>query len=485
MECLSQAPDRVTQDSLQNLDQFDKACKKLIKKPAVIGTRVVVTFFDTQRAMTPYMPSASDVAGFYRPDEDMDHLVTSAESLRASGSENGNPFYHEYAHRFLRQRGFALPAWLDEGVAEYLAAAKFTNANVEFGGVIKRRLQCLREKDVPTLRELFAWNHADRNYTGGERRPAFYAEAWLLVHYLMRDAGDDPAARLSAILDLGNDPKTVEEQLEKLTKLSIPELEETLKRYALRNRVWTQFRLNGEVEASSVAVPVPADPDEVEIALMNLKARLHPDSFDGARMLELAEHPAVAAHAYEVLGWYAAFNDGDRRQAEVFWEKAIEGGSQHAFVYLQLAKARLRSATSLSSLDFRAPDGVADPLRRLLDRALQLDPENAEAWECLAQLEAFAENPRAGVLENALLMVPKMKKQTGTLTALAIYRWRSGKPEKSLEILDQLNGSSNLSQDVRRQIRRLRERLESAEWITSSAGNGATDALRATVVPST
>lgn len=90
---------------------------------------------------------------------------------------------HEYAHHFTMQAGnTALPAWYVEGFAEYMMTAEFKPTSVDFGDVSPSRLYVLRNQP---------WGPLDQLLRGasGMDPGLFYAQSWLLTHYLNRTEG--------------------------------------------------------------------------------------------------------------------------------------------------------------------------------------------------------------------------------------------------------------------------------------------------------
>lgn len=89
---------------------------------------------------------------------------------------------HEYAHHFMtRYYPAAYPAWYREGFAEYVMTARFFPDRIEVGRFNPGRA-------ITLLRG--TWLPADRIFSRGTaglssaQLPQFYAESWLIVHYL-------------------------------------------------------------------------------------------------------------------------------------------------------------------------------------------------------------------------------------------------------------------------------------------------------------
>lgn len=123
-------------------------------------------------------------------------------ALRADAS-GANPYqivYHEYFHVVTRLSLGEIPLWLNEGLAEFWAHARFVGRKVILGEVAAHHIRRLRDEGLIPFEEFFAVGHASPWYRG-ERKGLFYAQAWALVHLLMvgeRDGAD--RARISQLL---------------------------------------------------------------------------------------------------------------------------------------------------------------------------------------------------------------------------------------------------------------------------------------------
>jgi tetratricopeptide (TPR) repeat protein len=153
------------------------------------------------------------------------------------------------------------------------------------------------------------------------------------------------------------------------------------------------------------------------------------------RLLQLAERDPKSPKPYEALAAFSLGKGRDRRQAETYWEQAVERGSTSAYVYLQLAKAQLRPIMRNPSLDYRIPPVVCESMRKQLDRAIELRSNYMDAWDTLALVEAFSEEPRASVVNQFKSVLPLMRSKSNTLVSLAIIAWRQGDLETCRSIL--------------------------------------------------
>lgn len=118
-------------------------------------------------------------------------MAAFAVSTKLGGIGGEEVLLHEYTHHFAsRHFPAAYPRWYSEGFAEYLMTARFTADHVEIGRFNPARaVALLRGTWLPIGRML-------ANGPGGIRSaelPQFYAQSWLMVHYILADPGRQQA----------------------------------------------------------------------------------------------------------------------------------------------------------------------------------------------------------------------------------------------------------------------------------------------------
>lgn len=127
----------------------------------------------------------SNVAGFYIP-----RAGGSVAFVQDIRFRNGYPHFsttvllHEYAHHFLASSSrYGLPRWMNEGAAEFFAAASFAkDGEVLIGRAAQHRASDFAFAADVSIEELFDYDLYQENR--GRRHDAFYARSWLLFHYL-------------------------------------------------------------------------------------------------------------------------------------------------------------------------------------------------------------------------------------------------------------------------------------------------------------
>ncbi|HET9229527.1 MAG TPA: hypothetical protein VFR31_22795 [Thermoanaerobaculia bacterium] len=81
--------------------------------------------------------------------------------------------YHEYLHDVLHRNYPGLPLWLHEGMAQL------------YSGPLEEHALWLRKNRLLPVSELFSMDVHSKDYHEGERRGVFYAQTWVLAHYLL------------------------------------------------------------------------------------------------------------------------------------------------------------------------------------------------------------------------------------------------------------------------------------------------------------
>lgn len=148
--------------------------------------------------------------------------------------------YHEYVHHIMRNlTHFDYPLWYHEGFAEVLSTADIKDKTATVGDISYSKVYVMRNFREFKLSELLTTKKLRDEKS--DTRIAFYAKAWLFVHYLQVSPwrGENKqlkpqSANYLQRLASGEDPI---EAFEKSFEMSIDEMEERLNRYEKQSRV--------------------------------------------------------------------------------------------------------------------------------------------------------------------------------------------------------------------------------------------------------
>ena len=116
--------------------------------------------------------------------------------------QDNQPFavmFHEYTHAIVHNNFSALPTWFDEGIAEFYGATEIRSSHVYLGRIPNHHLATLRQGRMP-MGDLFRVTHDSPAYMEGSKTGLFYAQSWVMVHFLFMDEEAQKAGLLRSYL---------------------------------------------------------------------------------------------------------------------------------------------------------------------------------------------------------------------------------------------------------------------------------------------
>lgn len=238
------------------LEQFRDVFTRLFstaKFDTPVPTTVIV--FKSMGAYKPFNPGNN--AGYFQPGEDVNYITLTTDATQ-------NPFsviYHEYVHLLVDNTSGNMPAWFNEGLAEYYSAFSIEeDRKVHLGELIPYHLQTLREGEFYPLRSLFAVDHYSPEYNEGSKRGMFYAESWALVHYLILGNGGQRLPQLGKFLQLISANVAVDQAANQAFQTDLDTLQKEFKKYieghTFRMQIATfehKLEFDNEITASAVS----------------------------------------------------------------------------------------------------------------------------------------------------------------------------------------------------------------------------------------
>jgi hypothetical protein len=208
-----------------------------------------------------------DVAGFYRQCEEGSAAYATYEvSIAGSTSHITKQkdgfldyvLFHEYAHHFMFENyNVPLPAWYVEGFAEYFMTMQIDGANIAIGQVQPERYQRLVGEGWLDYADML---HGVRQ-TQSEKVLQFYAQSWLLTHYIM--ASPDRIKLFAAYIDdidAGADPVAAFESRFGVTMKALPGV---LHDYLQKGVPVVSFTFKSMPEAKIDVTPMPKSADRL------------------------------------------------------------------------------------------------------------------------------------------------------------------------------------------------------------------------------
>jgi len=387
---------RQTRKIAADLERFRQVLGLITKGfefDAPVPTSIYV--FRNDVDLTPYKMAADgtprNVAGYFMTRPFRSYFAIDA----SAGATPRRILYHEYLHLLLHATFESLPLWLDEGLAEYYSTFRFRDASftAEIGHPIENHVRFIAGHGLVPLEEHFRTTTRSRSYNEGVRQGQFYAESWLLVHYLA--ATEDRRKQFGRFLSAVRDGEDAGDALRDSLGMTVPALEAGLRSYLSKgsNFYWIQLGEN---------VPeVPSDTremtaGEVYYRLGDLLAQSGPWTAEAARVhLDASlEAGGPKTGIYATLGLLAE-NAKARDEAADWYRKALvtsDPGAEALARYGSFLLSNYLATVTSIDVTSEAPPEVLEA-RELLRRSVKLEPQNLTALAALGRTFIFEADP--------------------------------------------------------------------------------------------
>jgi hypothetical protein len=357
-----------------------------VLSPRATATPVptVVVVFPNERAFRPFQPQYEgkpvSVGGVFYGGRDLNY-ITMVRDARPGAMRI---IFHEYAHLVISNVSMSLPAWLNEGLAEYYSTYESSRGGREamIGRPLESHLRLLGERRLLPLSQLIAVDHTSALYNERERRSIFYAQSWALTHMLL--LGEPPRLKeLAAYVGQVQTGVPADEAWQAAFGNALVErdLEAYVRRDTFRLHAFTFPERLGTFEAPAV----PLAPEQVAGFLAGL--RIRQQRLDDAEALLAPLPGATTPHPHVQVA--AAALDIARQDHRAASERLLELGAIDDW-YVAYTAGR-----ALTALLERAPG--ADPERidaaRALLRAVADRREIPHVLAGLATLEMLGSRP--------------------------------------------------------------------------------------------
>ena len=348
------------------------------------GQPIIIIAAKNENTMKLFVPEEWEVkghihhAGLYQPGEDKDYVVMRLDS------EGENPFhtlYHEYTHALMRLNFTSLPLWLDEGMAEFFGNSTLGDKESKTGTIDPGHLYLLQQSKLIPIEILLEVDHQSPYYNESNRASVFYAESWALVHYLMMDKD----ARQQQLLKnfLGAWQKSGSQvQAAQAAFGDLKQFGKRIEGYARQQSFMVGLVKSGQEAAEKSYTARSVSPGE--ITAIRGDFFVHHNRMEQAHpvLQEAAQAEPNLAFAHEALGYYH-YREQEISQADAEILQALKLGAtgfapQYFHGIFLMQRGRFDKET-------------AEEAKKSLEKAIQLNPQFAPAFEGLSQ--AYARFP--------------------------------------------------------------------------------------------
>jgi tetratricopeptide (TPR) repeat protein len=342
-------------------------------------------FVDTRddlRQTAPHLPD--DVAGYFKSCAEGEGAVGLFESGEIRQTQNvktqeENPtqavLFHEYAHDFMFQHSDrAYPPWFVEGFAEFYSTTKIQGDEAIVGMAFSWRVNSLLygARSIPYADLLRDSWRPKKGEPSGQLEDAFYAQSWLLTHYILSDPPRHQ--KFAAFMDAyhsGEDPVAA---FERVFGIKVKDLDNILVSYFNKMQA-SVYRIHDMPAPVVTATTLP--PSAKKLLLWDAYDRMCPAPDDQQALLakiqtEAAKYPGDA-FAEDVLA-RAEIVIGDESQALDYLKQRVAAHPDDAEAYFMLGQTWYLMTIHKHILDGQTPDSQKAAARAALGKSYQLDP---------------------------------------------------------------------------------------------------------------
>lgn len=444
------------------LEQFRASITQLL--PSLKYTReapTTIMVFNSMRGYGPFRPSNS--AGHFVPGPDANFIVLTTDLGRTQDAYS--VIFHEYTHLLLNHSNWHdIPTWLNEGLAEYYSTFAVQGSDrVLVGAAVPAHLYHLRSEALLPPETLFAVDNKSPYYNEESKQSIFYAQAWLLIHYLMQTDGGVRRAELVRFVDSLLTGTPIERAFRESFRLSYGEIQTALALYAQTfdaNRPVDTYRNQLALNQNYSFEPLR----EAEVWAYHGDLALHMHLLDAKTYLERAlQLDPAQTRALTALGLLYS-EAGEFARARPLLERALAAGAgaDNFYLHFRYAEAFLRE----SEADPLALVGIsADRIARMrasLKAAIAANPDHYDSYRLLAYLSLLNDqylDETVATLEPVLARAPERLELAFMLGQVYLRKHQLPKARTTLERVV-ANGTTADLRDRARHVLELVARAE-------------------------
>lgn len=356
---------------------------------------------------------------------------------------SGDPWrtvFHEYAHELLHANtSAAVQTWFEEGFAEYFSTLEAGRKDTEIGQVPIGELQFLRQNGkLMRLADLVRVDQNSKIYNqNGPLQAAFYAQSWLLVHYLFNHQLINRTQSFFSAMSAGI---PLDQAVVNAFGMKAEALERELLSYARGERF--RFFSFPSARADLPLAPIVKQVSEVTASALELEVRWHArseynkgsaESFVNEYRSLLVKEPTNAS-VMRGLG-VALLEMGEYPKSLLYLRQAVQAQPGSALNHHALANL-LSAMDSMGAEDAHA--GFS--MEQEAEAGTALNPHFADAYRlrasALARQGDFEQ--AAGLMRQAIALSPRMESYALNLADIELKERDYG---SALSLLHRLQNS--------------------------------------------
>jgi tetratricopeptide (TPR) repeat protein len=373
-----------------------------------------------------------ELAGLFQHGEDRDFIA-----LDLSAENGWAVVFHEYAHLLMNTNLPPRPLWLDEGYADYFSTLKVTGKEIEFGTTPENHAQLLANTPWMKSAALFSVKHDSKDYNEGNRRNVFYAQSWLTVHYMF---SKHKLNELTQFLDLSeNQHVPIPDAFKQAFGMTLDQFDRALYDYFHGQGLYYRAPAPSDIDKGPYQSRA-LTPAEKDATIADFKFHSPDHNAEGIaefqKVLQDDPNNAVANRGMA----YACLRKGEFDQAGLYLKIASAGGSRDPRIHFFNAMVLSRS---MSGGMINIDPGQADSVREELLKAVELDPNYADAYNLLAVTESVKGDYKDAVQHEGKAIELNPRSEFYQMNLAGFYM-KAEQWDQATSVLNVLKASSNV-----------------------------------------
>lgn len=468
----SEGSEASLREEAERLHRFDRVIKAPFGLSMEAPSRPLTIFLTSGRSgMEAFWPNVPRNAGGYYSSTEHDIYA----SLPRLGNET--ILLHEYVHHVMRQNfPGATPAWFTEGVADYYKTARVDDRETRVGYRDDVRVATMNSLPWMPIEVMMTRRalSADRN-----RMAAFYAQSWLLTHYLLSDP--QRLKQLEAYLRAVGEGVSSLDAVQPAFGITPQQLETEIRRYRAGTMQYAVYPTPPlpPVEMRIETLPPSADELFPLYIRLNYPQRGPDDGQLLARVRTQAARWPDDRLARMTLA-KAEYQLGDKAAAETVLTAVLTTDPADAEALRWMARLRMDAANAAADAhDLEGRDRFQRQARAFLGRAMNADPNDYRTYLALGRSRRTAAGyPDDNDLATWALAV-QLAPQVGAVRWEAAEAFsRAGRSEEAAALLLALANDPHggpAAARARQRLQQLRPDNEAAEETGAAEGGDAED----------
>ena len=372
-----------------------------------------------------------ELAGLFQHGEDRDFIA-----LDLSAENGWVVVFHEYAHLLMNTNLPPRPLWLDEGYADYFSTLKVTGKEMEFGTTPESHAQLLANSPWMKSAALFSVKHDSKDYNEGNRRSVFYAQSWLTVHYMF---SKHKLNELTKFLDLSeNQHIPIPDAFKQAFGMTLDQFDRELYNYFHGQGLYYKAPAPQDIDKGPYQSRVLTSAER-DATIADFKFHSPDHNAEGiAEFQKVLQEDSNNEVANRGLA-YSCLRKGEFQQAGEYLKRASASGSRDPRIHFFNAMVLSRSMSGgMIHIDPEQADGVREELLK----AVELDPNYADAYNLLAVTESV-KGDNKDAIQHASRAVELNPRNEFYRMNLAGFYMRGEQWDQATSVLNVLKNSSN------------------------------------------